>query len=185
MKQHMKILLLLWLLITAITSHAASIDRVVLWGNTYYGMSLKEVQLAFPTVQIKPDNTGTLNLKSNDRVLAKLDMLEIAGRNFNVWFIFNNDQLSHVTLTLAPNVNPIAELSTGEEINKLYEHYAELLTAKYGNPINKTWQEYAPLNIRLWNTQWIKGLTNVELNVDKTQLKIIYGAEYAEDLKKL
>ena len=60
-----------------------------------------------------------------------------------------------------------------------------LLTAKYGEPIEKYWQDYAPLNIRLWQTQWISGMTNVELNVDKASLQIIYGAEYAEDLKKL
>lgn len=185
MKQYMKILLLLWLFMTSIAAHAASIESVKLWGNTYFGMSLKEVQFAIPALQTKLDNTNNLNLKSNERVLAKLDMLEIAGGKFNVWFIFNNDQLSHVTLTLAPKVKSTTELSTDEDINKLYARYAELLTAKYGSPIKKTWQEYAPLNIRLWNTQWIKDLTNVELNVDKTQLNITYGADYAEDLRKL
>ena len=185
MKILLKILFILLTSLTASPSFAGNNERIPLWGSTYYGMSLKELLLALPAAHSKPENTITLNLKPNEQVLAKKENIEIAGRVFIAWFIFNNDQLNKVALTLLPKEKQIETLSNSEVINAIYTQYAVLLTAKYGEPIKKYWQDYAPLNIRLWQTQWISGMTNVELNVDKASLHIIYGAEYAEDLKKL
>ncbi len=185
MKKLLMITLFLLTHLLAINTTAASLERIPLWGDTFYGMTLKELLFALPDLQTSPAGANDLNIKSDEQVLAKLNTLDIAGEKFSVWFIFNNDQLSRVTLTLIPQAKKTAENSTNEDINILYAHYVDLLTAKYGQPVKKTWQDYAPLNIRLRNTQWIKGLTNIELNVDKTQLGITYGAEYAEDLKQL
>ena len=184
----MKILLnILFILLTSLTaspSFAGNNERIPLWGSTYYGMSLKELLLALPAAQSNSENTITLNLKPNEQVLAKKENIEIAGRVFIAWFIFNNDHLNKVALTLLPKEKQIETSSNSEVINAIYTQYAVLLTAKYGE-YKKYWQDYAPLNIRLWQTQWISGMTNVELNVDKASLHINYGAEYAEDMKKL
>ena len=185
MKSLWNIVFMLFVSLIAFNSYATTNEQILLWGDTYYGMTLKEVVLALPAVQIKSESTTALNLKTYEKVLASLDNLDISGEKFSVWFVFNNNKLSRVILSLHPQMKQTVAISTTEDINKLYAHYAELLTAKYGNPAKKSWQEYGPLNIRLLSTQWIKGLTNVELNVDKEQLNISYGAEYAEDLKKL
>ena len=102
----MKILLnILFILLTSLTaspSFASNNERISLWGSTYYGMSLKELLIALPEAQTKPENTSTINLKPNENILAKKENIEIAGRVFIAWFIFNNDQLNKVALTLLP-----------------------------------------------------------------------------------
>ena len=185
MKTLLNILFILLFSLTTNYSYANDNERISLWGSTYYGMPLKELLAALPSAQTKLEYASTLILKPNEQILAKKENLEIAGQVFNAWFIFKNDQLNKVALTLLLKENQTEVLSSSEAINALYTQYAVLLTAKYGEPVKKSWQDYAPLNIRLWQTQWISGMTNIELNVDKSSLQIIYGAEYAEDLLNL
>ncbi len=97
-------------------------------------MSLKELLIALPEAQTKPENTSTLNLIPNEKILAKKENIEIAGRVFIAWFIFNNDQLNKVALTLLPKEKQVETLSNSELINAIYTQYAVLLTAKYGEP---------------------------------------------------
>ena len=181
----LNILFILFFSLNTNYSYANDNERISLWGLTYYGMSLKELLVALPSAQTKLEHTSIIILKPNEKILAKKENLEIAGQVFMAWFIFKNDQLNKVILTLLPKNTQTEILSNSELINSIYTQYAELLNAKYGEPVKKSWQDYTPLNIRLWQTQWISGMTNVELNVDKSSLQIIYGAEYAEDLKNL
>ena len=185
MKTLLNIILILLFSLTASHSFANNNERISLWGSTYYGMSLKELLDALPVIETTPENTSNLNLKPNEQILAKKENLEIAGQVFIAWFIFKNDQLNKVVLTLLPRNKQTEILSSNEIVSSIHSQYAVLLTAKYGDPVKKSWQDYAPLNIRLWHTQWVSGMTNVELNVDKSSLQIIYGAEYADDLKNL
>ncbi len=185
MKQPIKLLLLFTLLIADISSHAAANDRIPLWGSSYYGMPLKELLHSYPNAQTKLEIPSIVLLKPNEQALAKLEHLEINHQSFNVWFLSSDDKLNRVILTLLPKSKESEASVVSEYINPLYTQYAILLTAKYGNPVRKSWQDYAPLNIRLWNTQWISGVTNIELTIDKSLLSIIYSADYTEDLRNL
>lgn len=185
----MKMLFLFTLLLMTnlltIEANAASLERIPLWANTFYGMSLKEISLSYPNTQTKLEIPSNVFLKPNEQALAKLDRVEIGHQSFDACFVFIDNKLNRVILTLLPKVKESDALVTSDDLNSLYTQYAILLSAKYGNPVRKYWQDYAPLNIRLWNMQWISGHTNVELNVDKSQLDILYGAEYADDLGNL
>lgn len=185
MKKLLNIFLIISTCIFAITSNASPNERVPLWVSTYYGMSLKEVLLVQSSAKTKPDNVKNLLLNPNEQALAILDNIEIAGETFNAWFIFNEDKLSKVKLILSPKMNDAVTSISSEYSNALYSKYSLLLTAKYGNPATKTWQDYAPLNIHLWNAEWIFGLTSISLKSDKSELEITYSAQYADDLRKL
>lgn len=185
MNQPIRILFILFVFFVSSSSNANSKEFVPLWGTTYYGMSLKEVIASVPNAQTTLNIIKPSFLKPNEQALAKLNNIEIAGETFNVWFIFSNDKLSYVTLILLPKMNDTDALMTDDYFTSLYTHYSQLLIAKYGNPVKNTRQDYAPSNIHLWNTQWIFGLTSIELNEDKIQLEITYSAKYADDLRKL
>lgn len=166
-------------------SHAGTNERIPLWGSTSYGMTLKEVLATVPNAQTTPNSIQHTFLDPNAHALAKLDNVEIAGEAFSAWFIFNNGKLNQVTLTLISKVSDTRISVPSDYLNALYTHYSLLLSAKYGNPIKKTWQDYAPTNVHLWNTQWAFDLTTIDLNVEKSELEINYGAQYADDLRKL
>lgn len=74
---------------------------------------------------------------------------------------------------------------SSEYFNPLHSQYSLLLTSKYGNPAIKAWQDYALLNIHLWNTEWIFGFTSISLKSEKSELKITYSGQYADGLRKL
>ncbi len=166
-------------------SHAGANERIPLWGATFFGMNLKEVLASVPNAQTTASNIKPSFLNPNDQALAKLDNIEIAGEAFSAWFIFNNGKLHQVTLSLIPKVTGTEASISSDYLSALYAHFSLLLSAKYGNSARKTWQDYAPTNTHLWNTQWIFGLTDIDLNVDKAQLEINYSAQYADDLRKL
>jgi len=185
MKIVLKILLLTCMCLIMTVSHAGTNERIPLWGSTFYGMTLKEVLASVPNAQTIPSNVQHSFLDPNAHALAKLDNLEIAGEAFNAWFIFNDGKLNQVTLTLISKVSDTGVSVQSEYLNAFYAHYSLLLSVKYGNPIKKTWQDYAPTNVHLWNTQWAFGLATIDLNVEKSELEINYGAQYADDLRKL
>lgn len=185
MKHLLKILLFVFMCLAIPTSHAGQNERIPLWGSTFYGMTLKEVLTSVPNAQITPINIKPSLLNPNEQALAKLENVEIAGEIFSAWFIFNNGKLIRVALTLLSKVSDSEVSAPNEYLNALFSHYSLLLSVKYGNPIKKTWQDYAPTNVHLWNTQWAFGLTTIDLNVEKSELEINYGAQYADDLRKL
>ncbi len=185
MKQQLKILLFVFTCLTIPTSNAGQNEQIPLWGSTFYGMTLKEVLTSVPNAQTTPDNIKPSFLNPNDQALAKLDNIEIAGEAFSAWFIFNNGKLHQVTLSLIPKMTSAEASMPSDYLSALYAHFSLLLSAKYGNSARKTWQDYAPTNTHLWNTQWIFGLTDIDLNVDKSQLEVNYSAQYADDLRKL
>jgi hypothetical protein len=159
-------------------------ERIPLWGNSFYGMSLKEVLSIEPNAKVLPNNVNPSLLNPDALALAKLDNIEIAGENFSAWYIFNNGKLSQVSLTLVSKMSG-SNASPNDYLNALYSHFTLLLSVKYGNSIKKTWQDFAPANVHLWNTQWALGLTSIDLYVEKAQLEITYTAQYADDLRKL
>lgn len=185
MKQQLKILLFAFMCLAIPTSHAGQNEQTPLWGSTFYGMTLKEVLTSVPNAQSTPNNIKPSLLNPNEQALAKLDNIEITNEAFSAWFIFSNGKLSRVTLTLISRVSDTGVSVPSDYLNALYAHYSLLLSVKYGNPIKKTWQDYAPTNVHLWNTQWAYGLTTIDLNVEKSELEINYGAPYADDLRKL
>lgn len=185
MKNFIKTIFFVYMFLGMNLSHAASNERIPLWGATYYGMTLKEMLTSVPNAKPITVNVSLSFLEPNAKASAKLENVEIAGEAFNVWFIFNNDKLSQVTLSLISKMDGTNNSMPSDYLSALYAHYSLLLTAKYGNSLTKTWQDYAPTNTHLWNTQWVSGLTNIDLNVEKTQLEINYRAQYAEDLRKL
>lgn len=166
-------------------SYAGTNERIPLWGATFFGMSLKEVLASVPNAQATASNIKPSFLNPNDQALAKLDNIEIAGEAFSAWFIFNNGKLHQVTLSLIPKVTGTEASMPSDYLSALYSHFSLLLSAKYGNSTSITRKDYAPTNTHLWNTQWIFGLTDIDLNVDKSQLEINYSAQYADDLRKL
>lgn len=184
MKQLLQSLLFLLMSLTIQASFAGVGERIPLWGATFYGMSLKEVLSSVPNTNALPNNINPSLLNPDAQALAKLDNIEIAGETFSAWYIFNNGKLSQVTLTLVSKMSG-TNASPSDYLNALYSHLSLLLSVKYGNPIKKTWQDYAPTNVHLWNTQWAYGLTTIDLNVEKSELEINYGAPYADDLRKL
>lgn len=177
--------LLFWLIsLTTHASFAGEGERLPLWRDTFYGMSLKEVLSREPNAKAIPSNIYPSLLNPDAQALAKLDNIEIAGETFNAWYIFNNGKLNQVTLTLVSKMSG-TNASPSDYLNALYSHFSLLLSVKYGNSIKKTWQDYTPTNVHLWNTQWASGLTSIDLYVEKAQLEINYTAQYADDLKKL
>ena len=175
MKQHKKILLLLCLFMTAITSHAASNDRVTLWGPTFYNMTTDEVFHNIAGAK-RLNSTDSLTTDKVAKDLVMLDNVVISREKFNVILIFKNNLLKEVQLTLIPNL-----LSTNFD---LYSNLLWVLSIKYGSPVKSTRQDFSPPTTT-WQTQWIKNMINIDLFSDKNNLQIKYSAQYFEDLKNL
>ena len=175
MKQHKKILLLLCLFMTAITSHAASNDRVTLWGPTFYNMTTDEVFHNIAGAK-RLNSTDSLTTDKVAKDLVKLDDVVISHEKFNVILIFKNGLLKEVQLTLIPNL-----LNMNSD---LYANLSWMLSLKYGSPVKSTRQEFGPPSTT-WQTQWIKNMVNVDLFSDKNNLQIKYSSQYLEDLKNL
>lgn len=186
MKQQLKILLFLLLCLAVPLSHARADERIPLWGATYYGMTLNEVFARVTGARSSTaDEKPLLSADHGFQALATLDNIEIAGEHFKVWFMFSSGKLNQVTLSLVPKIAEASAPLPYDNLGALYSTYTMLLTMKYGSPIKKSWQEYPPNNVRSWNTQWVSGITNIDLTVEKIQLEISYGAQYADDLRKL
>lgn len=184
MKQQLKTLFFVLFCLLVSISNTLAAERVPLWGASFYGMTLNEVLASVPHAQSTPSNDTPPPADHNLQALAMLDSIEISGEAFKAWFMFNNGKLNEVILTLVPKLNDTTG-AYSEYIKALYTHYVMLLTAKYGEPISQSWQDFAPSNMHFWNTQWVVNSTNIDLTVEKTQLEISYGAQYAEALKKL
>jgi hypothetical protein len=165
-------------------SHATANERIPLWGATYYGMSVNEV---LNSVTYAKKIAGNIKPPFPDhgmQALAMLDNLEISGEHFSVWFMFNDNKLNQVTLSMLPKTSESKTQLVNLDLVSQYANFTWLLNIKYGNPVKVTRQEFGP-PISVWYAQWVSGLTNIDLNIDKSHLDLSYGAIYAEDLKAL
>lgn len=178
MKQQFKIFLLLLICFTAITSNAASNERVPLWGSTYYGMTVDDVLTNLPgakrviTPQLSPEEQAI-------KEVVKLDDVLILDEKFNVMLMFKDNMLKEVHLNWIPNT-----LKTNSDLPNLYSNLAWLLTIKYGQPFKSTRQEFSP-PLTTWQAQWVKNMQNIDLYADKKSLQIKYATQYLEDLRNL
>ena len=184
MKQSLKILLLVLMCFAATSAQAFTIQRVPLWGGASYGMTVSEVLAAIPTVHRCSENIKPPFPDGGLQALAILENVEISGEKFNTWFMFSEGKLSQVTLSWVPKIVDMNTPSPYADLNGLYSKYTWLLGIKYGNPVRTIQQTFGP-PIPAWYAQWVSGLTNIDLNIDKTRLDITYGAEYAETLRRL
>ncbi len=178
MSKLLKALFLSFILLAINLSYAASNDNTPLWGTTYYGMSVNEVLNSV---------IGAHNITAADNApfttaLVKIDKIEIAGEQFNVWFIFESNKLNQVTLRLISNGTAV---QSDANLIMLYARYARLLSLKYGKPISATEQVIIPPDLPSGHMQWISGLTNIDLTLNKSHLDISYAGQYANDLKNL
>lgn len=178
MSKLLKALFLSFILLAINLSYAASNDKTPLWGTTYYGMSVNEVL---------NNVTGAHSITVADNApfataLVKLDKIEIAGEQFNVWFIFEESKLSQVTLSL---ITASSAVQINANLTMLYARYARLLSLKYGKPITASEQIIIPPNLPTGHMQWISGLTNIDLTLNNSHLDISYTGQYANDLKNL
>ncbi len=182
MNQLVKMRIFILLCLASAPTHAAWDERMPLWGGTFYGMTLAEVLASASGARQNTDDNKLPFPDHGTKALATVNHVEIAGRDFNAWFMFSNGKLSRVTLTWVPKASDSPSSYTNP--GALFASYAALLNLKYGMPITSTRGEFGP-PIMVWHGQWISGLINIDLYADQTRLDISYGAQYAEDLKKL
>lgn len=175
MKQLIKIIYIFLLCFTAITSHALSNEKVLLWGPTFYGMTMDEVLHNIAGAK-RLDSTESFTTDKVAKDLVKLDDVVISGEKFNVILKFKNDLLKEVQLTLIPNSLIIN--------TDLYANLSWLLSLKYGPPVKSTRQEFGP-PATTWQAQWVKNMMNIDLFSDKNNIQIKYTTRYLDDLKNL
>lgn len=168
-------LLLSCLIIFVNLSHAANNAAIPLWGQASYDMSVSDVLININDAYRIPNPKD----EPVESALVKVEQIEIAGEQFNAWFIFRLDQLKQVKLTL---ISPSAK---NLNLTELYAKFVKLLSMKYGMPITSKEQVIIPPALPSAYTLWVSGLTNINLKLNNNQLEISYSAEYANDLNKL
>src|ERR1039457_782752 len=167
MKQLLKMLLFVFVCSAVPLAQAGSSERVPLWGGTSYGMTVSEVLATVVGVHRCAEDIKPPFPDGGLQALAILENVEISGEHFNAWFMFSNGKLNQVTLSWAPKAVDINAPSPYDNLNALYSQYTWLLGIKYGNPVKAIQQTFGP-PIPAWYAQWISGLTNIDLNIDKT-----------------
>jgi hypothetical protein len=146
-----------------------------LWNKTEYGMSLDQVKAVVPGT-ISPSNPDSYGKDAKE--LLRLEDIEIMRRMFDAFFIFKNDKLIQVTLSL----------KKGEKFDSTVLFFKELvlvLRSKYGQELD---HEIKPGSAK---AIWMAGRTDITLktyNLGEKKdavLLIIYGVYVAQHADKL
>jgi hypothetical protein len=146
---------------------AGRADAQVLWEASKAGMTVDEVQAAFPSGEkVSP---SAAELTSRDAVLYMVRNVELAGLRFDARFYFAKGNLvSVILMTAEPQPNTIAARIAAGKLRSA-------LTAKYGAPLNRP-----PQSPRV--TDWKSGTTTIVLvttqwNLLQGSISIGYSAE--------
>ena len=118
---------------------ASSLRAQTLWPGTTAGMTVEEVQRAFPDARAPETPPEPSAVRGEE--LLELKQAAIAGHTFRVGFFFKAERLTMVALA-----------ETGEVPMKEFEKFRALLRAKYGLEYSTTSSEFLELTWRIAQT---------------------------------
>ncbi len=121
--------LIIVILLSAIPCFATA---QVLWNGATTGMTIEQVQLAFPNAA-KPQHPEDL---SYGRELLRISSTDYCGRKFQAMFVFKKKQLTGVKL------KPLGELNLTES-EELYFCIKKDLDRELGTPVEEISRTYA------------------------------------------
>lgn len=150
----------------------------VLWRTANYGMTVSQIEKAFPEAKEPGEKPGVLGTGAIE--LLTIQNISLADRSFKASFYFKNKKLDQVTLSLTESLPYEVAIGT-------FENLADSLRAKYGKETSKKNTQGL---FEMSEINWMVGKTNINLflmAVTKTPatLNINYQVRTSKEAEKL
>ncbi len=150
----------------------------VLWQTASYGMTVAQIEKAFPEAKEPSEKPGVLGTGAIE--LLTIQNISLANRSFKASFYFKNKKLDQVTLTLTESLSYQVALGT-------FENLADSLRAKYGKETSKKNSQGL---LEMSEINWMAGRTNINLFLlavakNPATLNINYQVRTSKDAEKL